>query len=61
MQVHCVLSLALSVHGNEIMLMQTGWIQTSCSETWRLALDPTFLPLSLSFPNKKQADFQGFE
>ena len=44
--------------GTAFKLIQTCWIQASRRVTRRLAWDPTFLPLSLSFPIKQMQNLQ---
>jgi len=53
--------LTLSVQEMDILLMKTGWIQSSCRVTRQLAQDPTYLPHRLPFPNQEKAEFQDFE
>ena len=44
--------------GTAFTHMQTGWIQASRRVTWRLALDPTCLLLSQSFPIKNKQNLK---
>jgi len=44
--------------GTAFMLMQTGWIQTSCRVTRQLAWDTTCLLLSPSFPIKNKQNLK---